>query len=139
MSFVPSTKSELAVSNLTATIEYIDSNRRMDAVTPGWLTVQVDAFIKSLDSYVIAGGDPADLPLGVRACEVLVNAVVSLLDSGYCFQPFVDTEWFMDTIGAVVSNIIAITESLDEGSYGDDLADRFNAFMVQAEQLEDEF
>ena len=138
MSFIPSTKSDLAVANLTATIEYIDSNRRMDAVTPGWLTVQVDAFIQSLDSYVVAGGDPADLPLGVRASEVLVNAVASLLDSGYCFQPFVDTEWFMDTVGTVVRNIIAITESLDEGSYGDDLADRFNAFMVRAERLEDE-
>lgn len=139
MSFVPSTKSELALSNLAETIEYIDSCRRIHAVTPYWLAGQVDVFIQSLDSYVIAGGDPADLPLGVRASEVLVKAVIDLLDSGYCFQPFVDTEYVMDLLSDVVTNICAITESLDEGSYGDDLADRFNAFMVQAEQLEDEF
>lgn len=139
MSFVPSTKSELALSNLAETIEYIDSCRRIHAVTPYWLTGQVEVFTANLDSYVIAGGDPADLPLGVRACEVLVKAVIDLLDSGYCFQPFVDTEYVMDLLSEVVTNICAITESLDEGSYGDDLADRFNAFMVQAEQLEDEF
>ena len=139
MPFIPSTKSELAISNLTATIDYVDSCRRIHAVTPGWLSGQVDVFTQSLDSYVIAGGDPADLPLAVRASEVLVKAVVDLLDSGYHSQPFVDTEWFVDTLSQVVLNVSAITESLDEGSYGDDLCDRFNAFMVRAEQEEDTF
>jgi len=139
MSFIPSTKSELAVSNLTATIDYVDSCRRIHAVTPNWLAGHVDVFSQSLDSYVLAGGDPADLPLGVRASEVFVKAAVSLLDSGYHLKPFVDTEWFMDVVGEVVMNIAAITESLDEGSYGNDLCDRFNAFAVKVEQLEDTF
>jgi hypothetical protein len=139
MSFIPSTKSELAVSNLAATIDYVDSCRRIHAVTPNWLAGQVDVFSQSLDSYVLAGGDPADLPLGVRASEVLVKAVADLLDSGYHLKPFVDTEWFMDTLNEVVLNVSAITESLDEGSYGVDLCDRFNAFMVRAEQEEDTF
>ena len=139
MSFISSTQSDLAVSNLTETIGYIDSVRRIHAVTPNWLAGQVDVFSQSLDSYVLAGGDPADLPLGVRASEVLVKAVADLLDSGYHLKPFVDTEWFMDTLNQVVLNVSAITESLDEGSYGDDLCDRFNAFAVKVEQLEDTF
>jgi len=124
---------------MTEIINYISSDHYKSQGTPNYLSGLVDLFSESLDSYALAGGDPVDLPLGVRASEVLATAVIDLLNSDYHMKPFVDTEWLMDTIGAAVMNIAAITESLDEGSYGVDLCDRFNAFMVEVEQLEDTF
>ena len=88
---------------------------------------------------VNGGGDPADLPQSVRACEVLVNAVASLLDTDrYEFVKW-DREWYMTTVAEMVVDVYAITESLEEGCYGVDLCDRMNAFMVKVEQLEDQF
>lgn len=128
----------LLSSNLTNIINYISSDHYKSQGTPNYLSGLVDLFSESLDSYVAAGGDPVDLPLGVRASEVLVNAVADLLASDYHMKPIVDTEWFMSTVDEMVTNIAAITERLDEGSYGDDLCDRFNAFVVNMEDLTDE-
>ena len=134
ISFIPSTQSDLAVSNLTATINTIKSSDAFGATTPNWLMTQVDAFSESLDSYVIAGGDPSELSFSVRACEVLVTAVADLLDSGYHLKPFVDEDWFFNRMDAIVLDVNAIAESLGEPCYGSDLCDRWNAFIVKAEQ-----
>ena len=131
MTFIPSTQSELAVSNLTATINTIKSSDRLGATTPGWLESQVDSFSESLDSYCTAGGDPSELSLAIRACEVLSIAVRGLLESGYHLKPFVDEDWFYDRMNAIVLDVNAIAESLGEPCYGSDLCDRWNAFIDQ--------
>ena len=134
MTFIPSTQSDLAVSNLLATIDTIKSSTDFVATTPGWLVGQIHSFSESLDSYCIAGGDPSELSFSVRACEVLVTAVADLLDSGYHLKPFVDEDFFFHTLHDIVDDITAITESLGEPCYGSDVCDRWNAFIVKAEQ-----
>ena len=130
---IPNTKSDLAISNFIATIDAIASGRSL--VHP--FQFQIERLAAIMDSYVVAGGDPADLPQSVRACEVLVNAVASLLDTDrYEFVKW-DREWYMTTVAEMVVDVYAITESLEEGSYGVDLCDRMNAFMVKVEQLDD--
>ena len=129
---IPNTKSKLAVSNMSDTINTIKNTYRLRAITPNWLMGQVDVFSESLDSYVIAGGDPSELSLSIRACETLSIAVVTLLGSGWHLKPYVD-EHFFHMMGEVVININAITESLGQPCYGADLCDRWNAFVVQSE------
>ena len=130
---ISNTKSDLAISNFIATIDAIATGRSL--VHP--LQFQIERLAAIMDSYVVAGGDPADLPQSVRACEVLVNAVASLLDTDrYEFVKW-DREWYMTTMAEMVVDVYAITESLEEGSYGVDLCDRMNAFMVKVEQLDD--
>ena len=132
---IPNTKADLAASNFIATIDAIVTDCSL--VHP--LQYNIERVAAIMDSYVLAGGDPADLPQCVRACEVLVNAVASLLDTDrYEFVKW-DREWYMTTVAEMVMDVYAITESLEEGSYGVDLCDRMNAFMVRVEQLEDQF
>lgn len=132
---ISNTKSDLAVSNLTATIEDVATN----TLTFHALMDRIERVSAHLDSYVLAGGDPAGLPQAVRTSEVLVNAVARLLDTDrYEFVKW-DREWYMSTVAEMVMDVYAITESLDEGSYGVDLLDRMNAFMVKVEQDEDTF
>jgi|TARA_R100000081_G_C4753677_1_gene135856 hypothetical protein len=131
MSFIPSTQSELAVSNLYATIANISTVVRFGGGGPRWLASQVDSIAESLDSYCIAGGDPSELSLSIRACEVLSIAVRDLLESGYHLKPFVDEDWFYDRMNEIVLNVNAIAESLGEPCYGSDLCDRWNAFIDQ--------
>ena len=130
---IPNTQSKLAISNLNDTINTIKSQASF--ITPAWIDAQVQNFCASLDSYVVAGGDPATLPLATRASETLVNAVAGLLVSDYHMKPFVCEEWYVSTMERIVMDVHAITESLDEGSYGQDLCDRMNAFIVQTEEF----
>ena len=128
----------VSLSNLTNIVDYIGTDHYKSQGTPNYLSGLVDQFSESLDSYGQAGGNPAELGLAVKASEVLVNAVTDILDSGYHTKPFVCTEWFVSTVGKIVMNIADITESLDEGSYGDDVCSRFNAFFGNMEDLTQE-
>ena len=131
MTFIPSTQSRLASDSLVSTIIAIKDSEGFGATTPVWLGSQVDSFSESLDSYCIAGGDPSELSYTTHAIEVLVNAVIGLLDSGYHLKPFVDEDWFYDRMNAIVLDVNAIAESLGEPCYGSDLCDRWNAFIDQ--------
>ena len=139
MSFIPSTQSELAVSNLAETIENISDVCRFGATTPVWLGSQVDSIAETLDSYALAGGDPSELSQSVRACEVMVYAVLRLLDSGYHLKPFVDEDWFFDRMESLVSAVNEVTETLGEPCYGASLCADWNYFQVQCEIEDDCF
>ena len=130
---IPNTKSNLAIETFTAAVAAIALKP-----TVHMLQSYITDIVKSIDSYVIAGGDPVDLPKSVRTCEILVKSVSALLDTHrYEFQKW-DREWYMSTVGEMVTDVASITESLEEGSYGDDLCDRYNAFAVMVDRLEDE-
>ena len=133
MSFIPSTQSELAVSKIIDSLGNISTVCNFGAATPVWLGSQVDAITEALDSYADAGGDPSELSLSVRACEVMVYAVLRLLDSGYHLKPFVDEVWFFDRMEALVSAVNEITETLGEPCYGASLCVDWNYFQVQSE------
>ena len=129
---IPNTKSDLAIETFTAAVAAIALKP-----TVHMLQSHITDIVKSIDSYVIAGGDPVDLPQSVRTCEILVKSVSALLDTHrYEFVKW-DREWYMSTVGEMVTDVASITESLEEGSYGDDLCDRYNAFAVMVEQLDD--
>ena len=131
---ISSTKSDLAIETFSAAVAAIAFSRP----TVHMLQSHITDIVKSIDSYVIAGGDPVDLPQAVRTCETLVKGVTALLDTHrYEFQKW-DREWYMSTVGEMVMDVASITESLDEGCYGSDLCDRYNAFAVMVDRLEDE-
>ena len=125
----------VSLSNLTNIIDHIESEHYKSQGTPNYLSGLVDLFSESLNSYEQAGGNPAELGLAVKASEVLVNAVADILSSGYHTNPVVCPFWFVSTVGKIVTDIADITERLDEGSYGDDVCSRFNAFVGNMEDL----
>ena len=129
------TQSPLAIANFIASIDAIKASDAFGSTTPNWLQGQVQTIAKSLALYLNDGGDPTTLPQGVRASEILVNSVAGVLESDYISRPFVDDEWFHDTVNCLVLDVYAITELLGEGSYGLDLCDRYNAFAVQTAEL----
>ena len=133
MSFFPSTQSKLAVSKVIDSLGNISSAWRFGVVTPAWLSSQVDSIGEALDSYADAGGDPSELVFSVRACEVMVYAVVRLLDSDYHLKPFVDEDWFFERMEGLVSAVNEITETLGEPCYGASLCADWNYFQVQSE------
>ena len=130
MSYVPSTQSELAVSNLTATINRINDALAQRSVTPAWLMDQVNEFSKSLDSYVIAGGDPAGLLGSIFFARTLSDATVEVLNSGYHLQPFVDEDYIIQTMKEIVLEVSAITGTLGCSAFGDNLDCRWHGFIV---------
>ena len=123
MSFVPSTQSELAVSNLTATINRINDALAQRSVTPTWLMDQVNEFSKSLDSYVIAGGDPAGLLGSLFFARTLSDATTRLLRG-----TLVDED--LGTMKEVVLDVTAITETLGHSAFGDNLDCSWHGFIV---------
>ena len=130
MSFVPSTQSELAVSNLTATINRINDAMAQKSVTPNWLQGQVNEFSEALDSYVIAGGDPARMLGSVFFGRTLSDATVDVLNSGFHRKPFVDEDYIIQILKEVVLDVSAITETLGCSAFGDNLECRWHGFIV---------
>ena len=139
MSFVPSTQSELAVSNLTATINHISDTLASASVSPAWLITQVNEFSDSLDSYVIAGGDPSELLGSFHFSRTLVDATIALLGSGFhresivdedCTVPHVDEDYTIQIIKELVMDVSAITETLGCSAFGDNLECRWHGFIV---------
>ena len=123
MSYVPSTQSELAVSNLTATINRINDALAQRSVTPAWLMDQVNEFSKSLDSYVIAGGDPAGLLGSLYFSRTLSDATTGLLGG-------TPVDGDLETIKEVVLDVTAIAETLGHSAFGDNLECRWHGFIV---------
>ena len=131
MSFVPSTQSELAVSNLTATINRINGAMApWSAVTPYWLLTQVNEFSESLDSYVVAGGDPYKQLWSLHFCKVLSNATVELLRGDYHCKSFVDEGYIIQIMKEVVLGVSAIAETLGHSAFGDNLECSWHGFIV---------
>ena len=130
ISFVPSTQSEFAVSNLTAIINRINDAQAHQSVTPAWLMDQVNEFSKSLDSYVIAGGDPAGLLGSIYFSRTLTDATIEVLRSGFDRQPFVDENYIIQIMKEIVLDVSAITESLGHSAFGDNLECRWHGFIV---------
>jgi hypothetical protein len=89
----------------------------------------VDATVAA---YNAVGLDVCDLPT-TRSVESINKAVIDLMNLDvFCSY---DDEWFMDKLGAIVNLAMSIANCLDESDYADDLADRFNAFQVRAEEF----
>tara|TARA_R100001509_G_scaffold137138_1_gene91055 strand:- start:148 stop:573 length:426 start_codon:yes stop_codon:yes gene_type:complete len=130
MSSVPSTQLELAVSNLTATINRINDSLAFGSVTPAWLMGQVNEFAAALDSYVVAGGDPTGLLGSLCFGRTLSDATVRVLRSGYHRQPFVDEDYIIQTMKETVMDVTAITETLGHSAFGDNLECRWHGFIV---------
>ena len=130
MSYVPSTQSELAVTNLTATINRINDAMAQQSVSPTWLMDQVNEIGKSLDSYVIAGGDPAGLLGSLFFGRTLSDATVEVLRSDYHRKPFVDEDYIIQTLKEIVLEVSAITETLGHSAFGDNLECRWHGFIV---------
>ena len=130
MSFVPSTQSELAVSNLTATINRINDAMAQQSVTPAWLMTQVNAFAESLDSYVIAGGDPYKQLWSLHFCKVLSDATIEVLRGDYHRKPFVDEDYIIQIMKEVVLEVSAIAETLGHSAFGDNLECRWHGYIV---------
>ena len=131
MSFVPSTQSELAMSNLTATINRInDAMAPWSAVTPYWLLTQVNEFSESLDSYVIAGGDPYKQLWSLHFCKVLSDATVEVLRGDYYRKTFVDEDYIIQIMKEVVAEVSAIAETLGHSAFGDNLECSWHGFIV---------
>tara|TARA_R100001509_G_C4722619_1_gene167029 strand:+ start:168 stop:572 length:405 start_codon:yes stop_codon:yes gene_type:complete len=123
MSNAPSTQSELAASNLTATINRINDALAQRSVTPAWLMDQVNEFSKSLDSYVIAGCDPAGLLGSLYFSRTLSDATTGLLGG-------TPVDGDLEIIKEVVLDVIAITETLGHSAFGDNLDCRWQGFIV---------
>ena len=105
---ISGTKSDLAIETFSAAVAAIAFSRP----TVHMLQSHITDIVKSIDSYVITGGDPVDLPQAVRTCETLVKgSVTALLDTHrYEFQKW-DREWYMSTVGEMVTDVASITES----------------------------
>ena len=131
MSFVPSTQSKLAVSNLTATINRInDAMAPWSAVTPYWLLTQVNEFSASLDSYVIAGGDPYKQLWSLHFCKVLSNATIEVLRGDYYRKSFVEEDYIIQIMKEIVLEVSAIAQSLGHSALGDNLECCWHGFIV---------
>ena len=133
MSFVPSTQSELAVSNLTATINRINNAFAIPlspSVTPYWLLTQVNEFSESLDSYVIAGGDPYKQLWSLHFCKVLSDATIEVLRGDYHRKSFVDEDYIIQIMKEVVLEVSAIAETLGHSAFGDNLECSWHGFIV---------
>ena len=134
MSSVPSTQLELAESNLTATINRISNAFAIPlspSVTPYWLLTQVNEFSESLDSYVIAGGDPYKQLWSLHFCKVLSDATVEVLRGDYHRKPFVDEDYIIQIMKEVVMDVAAITETLGHSAFGDNLECSWHGFIVK--------
>ena len=131
MSSVPSTQSELAVSNLTATINRINEHRWLrPSVTPYWLLTQVNEFSESLDSYVVAGGDPYKQLWSLHFCKVLADATIEMLRGDYSRKSFVDEDYIIQIMKEVVLEVSAIAETLGHSAIGDNLECSWHGFIV---------
>ena len=130
MFYVPSTQSELAMSNLTTIIHRINDTLALGSVTPAWLLGQVKEFSDGLDSYVVAGGDPYKQLWSLHFCRVLSDATVKVLRSGYHRQAFVDEDYIIQTMKEVVMDVAAITETLGHSAFGDNLECSWHGFIV---------
>ena len=132
MSSVPSTQLELAESNLTATINRISNAFAIPlspSVTPYWLLTQVNEFSESLNSYVIAGGDPYKQLWSLHFCRVLSDATVEVLRL-VNRQVFVNEDDIIQTMKEVVMDVTAITETLGHSAFGDNLECSWHGFIV---------
>jgi len=129
-SFVTPTQSQIAVSNLNAIINRINGARAQESVSPSWLRDQVNEFSETLNFYIADGGDPVELLGSIYFSRSLSDATVALLGSGFHLKPFVDMDFFNQTMKEVVVHISAITETLGHSAFGDNLDCRWHGFIV---------
>jgi len=116
----PFTQSDFGLSNLIATIGHINSAHATSSVTAAWLLGQVKDFSDGLDSYIAAGGEPSEMLWTIHFCKSLVTATTELLH--------VDVDY--ETMKEVVAYVTAITETLGQSGYGDNLDCRWHGFIV---------
>ena len=123
------------LSNLNTTIDnQREVSRRSMVPCPYHASHVLDVVEAYLTAYEVAGQDTATMPLATRLSEMLVGMVAWLCDLER-FGTTEPSEGYVDSASEVVRRVYAITESLDEGSYGIDACDRFNAFMVASEEF----
>ena len=120
---MPFTQSDLGLSNLVATIGRINDSHARQSVTPNWLLGQVKDFSDSLDSYIVAGGEPSEMLWTIHFCKSLVTVTTALLGG----SPVVED---LQTMKEVVIHITAITETLGQSAFGDNLDCRWHGFIV---------
>ena len=121
---MPFIQSDFGLSNLIATIGRINNTRAQQSVTPTWLLDQVKDFSESLDSYIAEGGEPSQMLWTVHFCKSLVTVTTGLLGS----TPV--SEDYMETMKEVVTHVTAITETLGQSAFGDNLDCRWHGFIV---------
>jgi len=122
---MPFIQSDNGLSNLVATIGRINNAHARQSVAPAWLLGQVKDFSDSLDSYIAAGGEPSEMLWTIHFCKSLVTVTTRVLGSGA-----VSDGCYMETMKEVVIHITAITESLGQSAFGDNLDCRWHGFIV---------
>lgn len=122
---LPFTQSDFGLSNLIATIGRINDVRAQQPVAPAWLLGQVKEFSDSLDSYVIAGGEPSETLWTIHFCKSLAIVTTGLLGTGVMRE-----EDYIETMKEVVTYVIGITETLGHSAFSDNLDCRWHGFIV---------
>ena len=120
---MPFTQSDLGLSNLVATIGCINDAHARQSVTPNWLLGQVKDFSDSLDSYITVGGEPSEMLWTIHFCKTLVTVTTGLLGG-------VREEDYIQTMKEVTAYVTAITETLGQSAFGDNLDCRWHGFIV---------
>ena len=113
-------------------------SKRSNVPCTGHASHVLDVVEAYLEAYRLTGSDLSTMPLATLLSETMVEMVAWLLDLDY-YKSFDLTEFRMDELCDVVERANSIANMVGEEDYGDDMFDRFNAFQVQAEELEDEF
>jgi len=121
---MPFIQSDFGLSNLIATIGHINNARAQQSVTPTWLLGQVKDFSDSLDSYIAEGGEPSEMLWTIHFCKSLVTVTTALLGGSPVGEDY------METMKEVVIHITAITETLGQSAFGDNLDCRWHGFIV---------
>lgn len=94
----------------------------------------LDVIEAYLEAYTTAGGDVSTIPVGTRLAETMVGMVSWLCDLDY-YRSFDLDESRMDALSDVLARANSIACIVGEEDYAADLCMRWNAFMVQAEEL----
>ena len=124
VTLMPFIQSDFGLSNLIATIGRINNARAQQSVTPTWLLDQVKDFSDSLDSYIAEGGEPSEMLWTIHFCKSLVTVTTALLGGSPVGEDY------METMKEVVIHITAITETLGQSAFGDNLDCRWHGFIV---------
>ena len=120
---MPFIQSDFGLSNLIATIGRINNARAQQSVTPTWLLDQVKDFSDSLDSYIAEGGEPSEMLWTIHFCKSLVTVTTALLGGTPVGEDVL-------TMKEVVTHVTAITETLGQSAFGDNLDCRWHGFIV---------
>ena len=121
---MPFIQSDFGLSNLIATIGRINNARSQQSVTPTWLLDQVKDFSDSLDAYIAEGGEPSEMLWTVHFCKSLVAVTTRVLGGTPVGEDYIET------MKEVVIHITAITETLGQSAFGDNLDCRWHGFIV---------